>query len=58
MNLKIKLVGLLLLLCNTMYAQTINTFEFSLQQAIEYALQNQNAVKNAKLDKQISEQKN
>ena len=57
MNLKIKLVGLLLLLCNTMYAQTNTTFEFSLQQAIDYAMQNQNAVKNAKLDKQISEQK-
>ncbi len=57
MNLKIKLVGLLLLLCNTMYAQSNTTFEFSLQQAIDYAMQNQNAVKNAKLDKQISEQK-
>jgi Asp-tRNA(Asn)/Glu-tRNA(Gln) amidotransferase B subunit len=39
MNLKIKLVGLLLLLSNTMYAQTNTSFEFSLQQAIDYEVQ-------------------
>ncbi len=57
MNLKTKLVGFLMLLSSAIYAQTNSTYEFSLQQAIDYALQNQNAVKNAKLDKQISEQK-
>lgn len=53
---KYKIVALLLLLSNMVFAQQVH--EFSLQQALDYAQKNNVQVKNALLDVQLQEQVN
>lgn len=51
-------IGLLAFISNS-FAQTKdnNSYSFSLQQAIDYSLQNQNSIKNAMIDEQIAKAK-
>ncbi len=52
---KTKLIGVIVLIITSsqVFAQT-DSYNFTLQEAIEYAMTNQNAIKNAELDRQIS----